>query len=240
MESQPKASEKLTYSKAKTPIRELEQIEEHVKGENIYGLNIFSDSKKLIRNKQVKGGLFVTIFGDSKVSLVKADLNKRKNIINIINIFGDFDIIVPTDMYVETQVLPIFGEFLNRSELIEEDNAHSNKKLIIRGLVIFGGGSVGSESKIYKSTAFFRIGMTEEEFIRKNPSITEKNDDDEFPIYIESCQEKYTYKNGKAFPLPHCEEYTFAFKLGTLEAVYRGRYNFNREIDYSKYSNANP
>ena len=44
-----------------------------------------------------------------------------------------------------------------------------------------------------KSTAFFKIGMTEEEFIRKNPSITEKNDDDEFPIYIESCKGKYKY-----------------------------------------------
>ena len=116
LESQSIANEKLTYSEDKTRIREDEQIEEHVKGESIYGLNIFSDSKKLIRNKQVKGGLFVTIFGDSKLSLVKADLNKRKNIINIINIFGNFDIIVPTDMYVETQVLPIFGEFLNRTD----------------------------------------------------------------------------------------------------------------------------
>ena len=91
-----------------------------------------------------------------------------------------------------------------------------------------------------KSTAFFRIGMTEEEFIRKNPSITEKNDDDEFPIYIGNCWDKYTYKAGKAFPLLHCEEYTFAFKMDTLEAVYRGRNNFNREIDYSMYPYAKP
>jgi len=38
-----------------------------------------------------------------------------------------------------------------------------------------------------KSTAFFYRGMTEEEFIRKNPSITEKIDElDEFSTYIES------------------------------------------------------
>ena len=92
---------------------------------------------------------------------------------------------------------------------------------------------------IEKSTAYFRLGMTEKEFNRKNPNITEKNDDEEFPIYIENCKDKYTYIAGKAYPLPHCEEYTFAFKNDTLEAVYRGRNNFNREIDYSKYSNQN-
>ena len=94
--------------------------------------------------------------------------------------------------------------------------------------------------EIYKSTAYFKIGMTEKEFNRKNPNITEKNDDDEFPIYIENCKDKYTYISGKAFPLPHCEDYTFAFKMDTLEAVYRGRNNFNREIDYSMYPNAKP
>ena len=90
-----------------------------------------------------------------------------------------------------------------------------------------------------KSIAFFKIGMTEEEFIRKNPNITENNDDDEFPIYIENCKDKYTYIAGKAFPLPQCEEYTFAFKNDTLEAVYRGRNNFNsnRKIDNNKYCN---
>ena len=82
--------------------------------------------------------------------------------------------------------------------------------------------------------------MTEEEFIRKNPSITENNDDDEFPIYIENCKDKKTYIGGKAFPLPHCEDYTFEFELGQLKAVYRGRKNFNREIDYSRYPNAKP
>ena len=79
--------------------------------------------------------------------------------------------------------------------------------------------------------------MTEKEFNRKNPDITEQNDDDEFPIYIENCKDKITYVDGKAFPLPRCEEYTFAFKNDTLDAVYRGRNNFNpnREISNNDY-----
>ena len=90
-----------------------------------------------------------------------------------------------------------------------------------------------------KSTAFFCIGMTEEEFTRKNPSITEKiNETDEFITYIET-EELYRYIYGKAIPLKH-EKHMFEFKNDTLIAVYRGRNNYNREIDYSKYPNSKP
>ena len=41
--------------------------------------------------------------------------------------------------------------------------------------------------KIDRSTAFFKMGMTEQEFIRKNPGITEKlNESGEFTTYIDS------------------------------------------------------
>ena len=47
--------------------------------------------------------------------------------------------------------------------------------------------------KLDKSTAYFKIGMTEEEFIRKNPDITEKlNESDEFTTYINS-EQPYKY-----------------------------------------------
>ena len=88
----------------------------------------------------------------------------------------------------------------------------------------------------HKSTAFFYRGMTEEEFIRKNPSITEKiNELDEFSTYIES-EQKYRYIWGIAIPLAY-EEYMFEFKNDTLIAIYRGRNNYNKEIDYGIYSN---
>ena len=92
-----------------------------------------------------------------------------------------------------------------------------------------------------KSTAFFKIGMTEEEFIRKNPQITEKiNESGESSTYIESCQEnKYIYLLFIKIPA-RCEEYMFEFKNETLIEVYRGRMNYNRKIDYSKYPDSKP
>ena len=69
----------------------------------------------------------------------------RSNIINIIVLFGGCTILVPPEMYVDTQILPIFGSFKNRNDYIIEDSTQTNKKLIVRGITIFGGGSVRNE-----------------------------------------------------------------------------------------------
>ena len=66
------------------------------------------------------------------------------------------------------------------------------KKLILLSILLIVGCSTmrniyQKEFVAEKSTAFFCIGMTEEEFTRKNPSITEKiNETDEFITYIET------------------------------------------------------
>ena len=112
------------------------------------------------------------------------------------------------------------------------------KKLILLSILLIVGCATMKDMFVKdKSTAFFVIGMTEEEFIRKNPSITEKlNETGEFKTYIES-EQPYKYILGIEIPLAF-EEYMFEFKNDTLIAVYRGRNNYNRPIDYSKYPNS--
>ena len=118
------------------------------------------------------------------------------------------------------------------------------KKLILLSIILIVGCArmkdmYDKNFKIDRSTAFFKMGMTEQEFIRKNPSITEKlNESSELTTYIES-EPKYRYIYGKAIPLKH-EKHMFEFKNDTLIAVYRGRNNYNRPIDYSKYPNSKP
>ena len=175
LESQPKNNKKLTYLEATERLQELEQMyddsiqfhqlvdentrlkkavekneallnnERHDIGINVFGLGLFSGSDKKIINEQVKGGLLVSIFGNAKLNLVDAKLYKEKNIINIIVLFGGCTILVPPEMYVDTQILPIFGSFKNRNDYIIEDSTQTNKKLIVRGITIFGGGSVRNE-----------------------------------------------------------------------------------------------
>ena len=118
------------------------------------------------------------------------------------------------------------------------------KKLILLSVMLIVGCSpiihmYHKNFGLDKSTAFFYRGMTEEEFIRKNPSITEElNETGEFTTYIES-EQPYKYILGIEIPLAF-EEYMFEFKNDTLIAVYRGRNNYNRPIDYSKYPHSKP
>ena len=117
-----------------------------IKGRSIFGLGLFSGSDQVIVNEQVKGGLLVALFGAVDLNLVRAKLNKRKNVVYIFVMFGGTTIFVPKDMYVNIQVIPLFGGFSNESEFVQENETQSNKKLIIRGLVLFGGGSVENET----------------------------------------------------------------------------------------------
>ena len=118
------------------------------------------------------------------------------------------------------------------------------KKLILLSIILIVGCSTmrnmyQKEFKVDKSTAFFQIGMTEKEFIRKNPDITEKlNEGGEFTTYINS-KRPYKYILFIKIPLAF-EKYMYEFKNDTLIAVYRGINNYNRPLDYSKYPNSKP
>ena len=114
------------------------------------------------------------------------------------------------------------------------------KKLVLLTILLI----VGCATKTFEPTATFCIGMTEDEFIRKNLDI-EKTDYigeiDElagFSTYIGNSG-KYSFILGQEIPRIHLQYFTFAFNNDTLEAVYRGRNNFNpnREISNPKYCN---
>ena len=113
-----------------------------VKGRRVFGFALFSGSDQVVVDEQVKGGLLVAMFGGIDLNLIRAKLNKRKNVVYIFIAFGGATILVPKDMYVNTQVIPLFSGFSNKSKFVAEDKTQSDKKLIIRGIILFGGGSV--------------------------------------------------------------------------------------------------
>ena len=113
------------------------------------------------------------------------------------------------------------------------------KKLILLSLSLI----VGCATRTLEPTATFCIGMTEDEFIRKYLDIEKANyvgNTDElggYSTYIGNSG-KYTYILGKEIRL-RFQEFTFAFNNDTLEAVFRGRNNFNpnRKISNNEYCN---
>ena len=112
------------------------------------------------------------------------------------------------------------------------------KKLILLSILFI----VGCATRTLEPTATFCIGMTEDEFIRKNLDIEKTNyvgntdELGEYSTYIGNSG--HTFILGKEIRLRY-QEFTFAFNNDTLEAVFRGRNNFNpnRKISNNEYCN---
>lgn len=103
---------------------------------------IFSGAERNITSKEFKGGKLTAIFGGTELNLMNADLAQGTNILDVFCMFGGTDITVPSDMNVKIKVTAIFGGFSDDRKLISENEANNGKEMVIKGLVLFGGGSV--------------------------------------------------------------------------------------------------
>lgn len=103
---------------------------------------IFSGAERNITSKEFKGGKLTAIFGGTELNLMNADLAQGTNVLDVFCMFGGTDISVPSDMNVKLKVTAIFGGFSDDRKLISENEANDGKEMVIKGLVLFGGGSV--------------------------------------------------------------------------------------------------
>lgn len=107
-------------------------------------VSIFGGGNKIITSDNFKGGNITAVFGGSEINLKGCKLSEGTNVIDVLCVFGGTTLIVPQDWNVILNVTPIFGGFSNK--LIKDPNAvtDQNKTLIIKGLVVFGGGEIKS------------------------------------------------------------------------------------------------
>lgn len=105
-------------------------------------VSIFGGGSKIFYSDNFRGGSIVSIFGGSEINLTQCKLADGENILDITAIFGGSTILVPADWKVEVDVLPIFGGFSDKR--IKSPNVVYNeaKVLVVKGLVIFGGGEI--------------------------------------------------------------------------------------------------
>ena len=101
---------------------------------------IFSGSNRLVTSKSFKGGKVSSVFGGAEIDLSQADLAESVNVIDIFTMFGGTTIYVAPDMNVQVNVTAIFGGYSDERGMSnpEEDD----KKLVITGTVLFGGGEL--------------------------------------------------------------------------------------------------
>ena len=105
-------------------------------------LSIFGGSDRVITSSDFKGGKLTSIFGGTDLNLVNARLASGTNVLDVFVLFGGTDIIVPPDMKVKVKVTAIFGGFSDERKIISDDIEDYDGELVIKGLVLFGGGEV--------------------------------------------------------------------------------------------------
>ncbi len=112
--------------------------------DRIEDVSVFGGGQKIITSKNFKGGNVTAIFGGSEIDLTNCTLAKGTVIIDVLAIFGGSTLIVPSEWNIVLDVFPLFGGFSNKIRRTPDTKIDMSKTLVIKGLVIFGGGEVKS------------------------------------------------------------------------------------------------
>lgn len=106
-------------------------------------LNIFGGGERVINSDNFQGGKITCVFGGSSIDLFNAQLAPGNNVIDVFTVFGGTKLIVPSDWDVKVDVIAIFGGFSDKRRNMTR-SSESDRRLIIKGIAIFGGGEIKS------------------------------------------------------------------------------------------------
>ncbi|MGD8780392.1 MAG: hypothetical protein PVH88_15685 [Ignavibacteria bacterium] len=112
--------------------------------DKINDMSIFGGGEKTYYTSNFKGGSVISIFGGSEINLNNCKLAEGTNTIDMVTIFGGNTFIVPRDWLIVNEALPLFGGFSDKRVKDPNISYDESKKLVIKGIVIFGGGEIKS------------------------------------------------------------------------------------------------
>lgn len=113
-----------------------------VSGDDILDdVSVFGGGDKIVNSQQFQGGKVTHIFGGSKIDFTQAQLAPGKHYLELVLIFGGTKLIIPEGWDVKVEVTSIFGGFSDKrikSRVVPD----ADRKLVITGTSIFGGGDI--------------------------------------------------------------------------------------------------
>ena len=110
--------------------------------QDIDEMALFSGVEKQVASDQFEGGKVTALFGGIDIDLRQSKLSDNKNVIDLFTMFGGSEFRVPQDWTVNvSQLTVVFGGFEDK-RLIDTSKTDPNKELIIKGLIMFGGGEI--------------------------------------------------------------------------------------------------
>jgi predicted membrane protein len=110
--------------------------------DKIDDVTIFGGSVKNIRSQKFRGGRITAIFGGADYTFSDADLENGQATIDVLVLFGGTKMVVPPDWDVIIDVVPVFGGFADSRKTFHKIQINTNKRLIIKGMTVFGGGEI--------------------------------------------------------------------------------------------------
>ena len=105
--------------------------------------SIFSGVNRAIVSKDFKGGKVSCVFGGTNIDFTQADI-QGEAVLKFEVIFGGVDLIVPPHFIVINEIDGVFHGVDDKRKYNASTNLSPNKKLILRGSVIFGGIDIKS------------------------------------------------------------------------------------------------
>lgn len=110
--------------------------------DKIEDVSIFGGSSKTFTTQNFKGGEITAIFGGSEINLLDSSLAEGTQYLEITTIFGGSALIIPNDWNIELDIIPIFGGFSDKRIKDPNLSRATDRKLVIKGTLIFGGGEI--------------------------------------------------------------------------------------------------
>ncbi len=98
---------------------------------------VFSGIEKMVHSKQFRGGQSTVVFGGAEYNLINAEIEGTVTL-DLVQVFGGTTLIVPPTWEVKMETNTIFGGLEDKRPLTNIP-ADSNKVLLLKGTVIFGG-----------------------------------------------------------------------------------------------------
>lgn len=103
---------------------------------------LFGGGDRVFDSQNFRYGQLTAILGGSNIDLTTAEIHSEGAKIDVLYIFGGSKIRVPNDWQVSIKATALFGGLSDKrfSQSLQEEP--SNKKLVIKGLILFGGAEI--------------------------------------------------------------------------------------------------
>ncbi len=105
-------------------------------------ISIFGGGNKYFHSDNFNGGNVTAIFGGSTINLSDCKLAEGENVIDLLCIFGGLSFKIPSDWKVRIETTSIIGGFSDKRSIPSATYSEEDKVLIIKGLILFGGGEI--------------------------------------------------------------------------------------------------